>query len=181
MFNPERVDDTFSESSDMRQISIAQNRGTNYGVVRLELLERLYNHMYTQKLHNDNESTWRLKIHPQQEIVAASDMGSKIGVKVHNIKTGEIDQESRKLDMLIVATGYQRNMHEEMISGTKFLMAKHNRTKTAVNRDYSVQFEEGKVSKDAGIWLQGCNESTHGVSVLLPIFLFSSLLISLCS
>ncbi len=33
-----------------------------------------------------------------------------------------------------------------------------------INRDYSVKFEPGSVHEDAGIWLQGCNESTHGLS-----------------
>lgn len=39
-----------------------------------------------------------------------------------------------------------------------------------VSRDYRVQFEPGTVSDDAGVWLQGCNETTHGLSdVLLSI------------
>jgi L-ornithine N5-oxygenase len=33
-----------------------------------------------------------------------------------------------------------------------------------VGRDYSVHFEQGTVQPDAGIFLQGCNEKTHGLS-----------------
>ena len=33
-----------------------------------------------------------------------------------------------------------------------------------VGRDYKVQYAEGKVEEGAGVWLQGCNEKTHGVS-----------------
>lgn len=34
----------------------------------------------------------------------------------------------------------------------------------SVGRNYGVQFEKGTVSSDAGLWLQGCNEGTHGLS-----------------
>ncbi|KAK7997735.1 fungal specific transcription factor [Apiospora arundinis] len=35
-----------------------------------------------------------------------------------------------------------------------------------VRRDYGVEFAPGKVAKGSGIWLQGCNEKTHGPSGL---------------
>lgn len=41
----------------------------------------------------------------------------------------------------------------------------------AVERNYRVMFDGAKVDKSqAGVWLQGCNEGTHGVSstLLLP-------------
>jgi L-ornithine N5-oxygenase len=34
----------------------------------------------------------------------------------------------------------------------------------SVGRDYRVQTAPGAVGQDAGIWLQGCNEKTHGLS-----------------
>ncbi|KFY24438.1 hypothetical protein V491_02160, partial [Pseudogymnoascus sp. VKM F-3775] len=33
-----------------------------------------------------------------------------------------------------------------------------------VGRDYKVQYAPGAVEEGAGIWLQGCNEKTHGLS-----------------
>jgi L-ornithine N5-oxygenase len=36
-----------------------------------------------------------------------------------------------------------------------------------VRRDYKVDFDEQKLDGNAGIWLQGCNEKTHGVSSIL--------------
>ncbi len=36
--------------------------------------------------------------------------------------------------------------------------------KMAVGRDYKVKFAPGAVADDAGVWLQGCCEGTHGVS-----------------
>jgi len=34
----------------------------------------------------------------------------------------------------------------------------------AVRRDYSIPFDSSKVNANAGVWLQGCNESSHGLS-----------------
>lgn len=155
---------------DMRKTAINQDRATNYGVVRLELLERLYDEMYVQRLHSEDESTWKFKIHPRQEIISGSshDQKSKIEARIQNLRTGEIQEESRIFDLVMVATGYERNMHEYMLENAKWMMPQEHRTRTLVNRDYSVKFEEGRVSKDAGVWLQGCNESTHGVSSYIP-------------
>jgi len=33
-----------------------------------------------------------------------------------------------------------------------------------VGRDYGIVFADGEVGDDAGVWLQGCNEGTHGLS-----------------
>lgn len=35
-----------------------------------------------------------------------------------------------------------------------------------VGRDYKILYDDRKVDEEAGIWLQGCNERTHGVSHL---------------
>ncbi|KAH9845338.1 L-ornithine N(5)-monooxygenase [Teratosphaeria destructans] len=37
-------------------------------------------------------------------------------------------------------------------------------TRWTVRRDYGVEFKRGAIAPDAGVWLQGCNEQTHGLS-----------------
>jgi L-ornithine N5-oxygenase len=70
------------------------------------------------------------------------------------------------VDAVFVATGYKRNAHEELLHDARSLRRGGERAddKWEVARDYKVLFEEGKVSENAGIWLQGCCESTHGLS-----------------
>ena len=41
---------------------------------------------------------------------------------------------------------------------------KHSTNPFKVRRDYSIPFDPSKVSNSAGVWLQGCNESSHGLS-----------------
>lgn len=93
----------------------------------------------------------------------------------------EGEGETLEVDYLFAATGYRRNAHEEILAGLKELIP-HDDTAGGgdglvakvppVGRDYKVLYDERKVDERAGIWLQGCNEVTHGVSFLF-LFPFS--------
>ena len=69
-----------------------------------------------------------------------------------------------EVDALIVATGYVRDAHDDMLKPVQHLRSLAHQDRWAVQRDYRVALDTAKVSSQAGIWLQGCNESTHGLS-----------------
>ena len=80
-----------------------------------------------------------------------------------------LGQENRpedllEVDALIVSTGYVRDAHEDMLKPVKHLRSPAHQDKWAVQRNYKVALDPTKVSSQAGIWLQGCNEATHGLS-----------------
>jgi L-ornithine N5-oxygenase len=148
---------------ELRREFIFQDRATNYGVVRLELIERLYETLYHQRLQNPNESEWQHCIVSLREVVGAEE--SKTGalhLKLKNTHTGEVET-SGGFDAVIVATGYVRNVHETLLKPAKGLLEGEN---CEVSRDYRIKFREGAVARNSGVWLQGCCESTHGVSIL---------------
>jgi L-ornithine N5-oxygenase len=72
------------------------------------------------------------------------------------------------VDAVFVATGYHRDLHETLLQDSRNLMPGGDLegAKWQVRRDYSVSFADKKISEDAGVWLQGCCESSHGVSFL---------------
>lgn len=72
-------------------------------------------------------------------------------------------KEVLEVDALMVATGYQRDAHEQLLEQVRGLRPV-GQTAWAPGRDYRVELDGGKVSAGAGIWLQGCNEKTHGLS-----------------
>ena len=78
--------------------------------------------------------------------------------------------ETLEVDVVVLATGYGRDGHEGLLRGARHLMSARQELKApwTVARDYRVHMDPEKVSRSAGIWLQGCNESTHGVSILMP-------------
>lgn len=77
--------------------------------------------------------------------------------------------EELECDFVFCATGYVRNSHERILEGTRDLLPVANGGREAlfpVGRDYRVMYDGEKIDDRCGVWLQGCNESTHGVSDL---------------
>lgn len=178
IFNPEHVDELYAQSPQVRKAAIAEDKGTNYGVVRLELLERIYGTIYEQRIRNQDEETWQHRILPYRYVTAVEDLPGDDRVRLHirndSSTFGESSSSTKEMvdvDAVFAATGYVRNAHEEMLQPAEFLKpAAESMNTWDVARDYRVRFEPGSVSDDAGVWLQGCNETTHGLSdVLLSI------------
>ena len=80
--------------------------------------------------------------------------------------------ETLDVDAVFVATGYLRDLHETLLDNARHLMPGGDvmNAKWTVERNYRVNFENTKVSDEAGVWLQGCCETTHGVSFALNPF-----------
>ncbi len=172
IFDPDRVDDIYNQPSSIRAASILSARDTNYGVVRLELLEEIYAHMYEQRLHHADEREWSHRILPNRRVTSVESSSSSkqlrlflkqfvYGHQVEEQSTGEFVD----VDVAIVATGYSRDMHEELLRPARRLMPGGDvpGQRWTVGRDYRVKMDPRKVHTSAGVWLQGCNESTHGV------------------
>lgn len=79
---------------------------------------------------------------------------------------GQERQETLDVDAVFVATGYYRDLHETLLKDARHLMpgGELEGAKWQVQRDYKINFTEKSVGEDAGVWLQGCCETTHGVS-----------------
>lgn len=84
----------------------------------------------------------------------------QVHLKLRNTRTGETEMTAG-FDAVIVATGYVRNFHETLLKPAKGVIKGDSCT---VGRDYRIKFREGTVAEDSGVWLQGCCESSHGVS-----------------
>ena len=147
--------------TEIRKESIVQDRATNYGVVRLELIERLYETLYHQRLHNPNEAEWQHRIIPLREVTGVEENKfGEIHLQLKNARTG-MAETTAGFDAIIVATGYVRNVHETLLKPARGLLEEKG---CQVSRDYRIQLKEGAVADNSGVWLQGCCESTHGVS-----------------
>ncbi|KAI9791292.1 MAG: hypothetical protein M1816_004073 [Peltula sp. TS41687] len=172
-FDPCRVDEMFQAPSSFRAASIANDRNTNYGVVRLELLERLYEKMYQQRLSHPDERNWDHRILPYRMVAGAEDVpgAKRMRLILQDCSGRYLDHEQKEyetimVDAVVLATGYVRNAHEGMLHSARHLMSGGDAPNKdwKVGRDYRVQMDPRKVSSSAGVWLQGCNENTHGLS-----------------
>ncbi|PLB42411.1 L-lysine 6-monooxygenase (NADPH-requiring)-domain-containing protein [Aspergillus candidus] len=170
VFNPERVEKFFNLSPAERQRSLLADKATNYSVVRLELIEEIYNDMYLQRIKNPDETQWQHRILPSRKITRVETNGPNNRMRVHvkAVKDGSESivgdgKETVEVDALMVATGYYRNAHEQLLRSVQHLRPANQEQWTPA-RDYRVEMDSSKVSPDSGIWLQGCNEKTHGLS-----------------
>ncbi|TWU74931.1 hypothetical protein ED733_004992 [Metarhizium rileyi] len=175
VFNPEFVDSLYPKSAKYRNNFLAEARATNYGVVRLELIEALYERIIIGGKH----------------ITSIEPRGETLELKIQNIQDSVLDgfvdaadEEIIEADLVIAATGYQRNAHVGMLKDAWNLLPKaapnglefskgisgwnveteQGERKIAVGRNYRVKFAPGTVTDEAGVWLQGCCEGTHGLS-----------------
>ncbi|KAK0249596.1 hypothetical protein B0A54_05694 [Friedmanniomyces endolithicus] len=175
VFDPERVDQIYAQRPDVRSREIARDKATNYSVVRLELLEHIYETLYSYRLQYENESQWPQRILSHRTVTTVEDCevdgAPALRLHVNDSSALSADRqkpttETRTVDLVVVASGYRRDAHENLLKGLRDLMpGGDSKGQTwQVRRDYGVEFREGSVSEDAGIWLQGCNEQTHGLS-----------------
>ncbi|KAK2594206.1 PAK-related GC kinase Sid1 [Conoideocrella luteorostrata] len=192
VFNPEYIDCMFPKSAKYRNDLLTEARSTNYGVVRLELIEALYERMYDQRRElGVDEKSWPHRIMGGKQITSIESRGEAMELKIQSVQDSALDgfvdakdEEIIEADLVIAATGYQRNAHVGMLkdawnllpkttaSGLEFgkgisgwnVDTEQGQRKIAVGRDYKVKFAPGTVADDAGVWLQGCCEGTHGLS-----------------
>lgn len=175
VFNPDRVDDIYAQDPKVRARAIALDKATNYSVVRLELLEHIYSMLYSYQIQYQSENDWPQQIIPHCNVSGATDtdIDGEPALRLEIEDSSAIykpshpsHHETLDVDLVVVASGYQRNAHEDILRPVRHLMSGGDDTAKlwTVARDYSLEFEHGRVSPDAGIWLQGCNETTHGLS-----------------
>lgn len=173
IFNPDRIDEFYATTDEERQKSISSDRATNYGVVRMELIEQIYHDMYMQKVESRNQNDWQRVILPRKEVVHIEQkaLENRLAVHIRSVQkqADTTEQDVLHLDALVLATGYTRSTHEELCAPIEHLKPRDAGTDPKasgwkVNRDYSLALDRGKVSSGTNIWLQGCNESTHGIS-----------------
>ncbi|KAL5352223.1 hypothetical protein ACLOAV_002170 [Pseudogymnoascus australis] len=272
IFDPDRVTPTYELGAAERAAKREKDKGTNYGVVRLELLERIYSELYAQEVDEPCEEKWRCRVRDSMTVVGVERLQGP-GVKLEIAQTGKenAERETLEVGLVVFATGYVRDAHVRILEGTRGLLATkggvtpasevsasvvetdvpaeetveetvaetapetaapeplevHTTTEVAVEstpappssprtrdhhiqttettaapsstatdastaaaaaadatteevkttvsitstppifpvgRDYKVQYAPGAVEEGAGVWLQGCNERTHGLS-----------------
>lgn len=193
IFNPSYTDSLFPRSQQARRALIQDAKATNYGVVRLELIEHLYEKMYEQRREfGDDERKWPHRVMGAREIASVDESADSLRLRLRlideSLALGDLGvEEVVDADLVIAATGYQRSAHLDMLRDSWGMLpevgAKEDESvsgwqvcedqqacsrKLEVGRDYRVQYAPGTVAPDSGVYLQGCCEMTHGVSLQVP-------------
>ncbi|KAI9003541.1 L-lysine 6-monooxygenase, partial [Gaertneriomyces semiglobifer] len=174
IFDPDARDGFFRRTPEERQQTLARNKATNYSVVNISLIEELYNMMYKQKLPG-NEGKPKHLLRPGNKVLEMTATGDKVTIKfekqydvaccgelVEPVCNNRLMQYEESFDAVIVATGYQRQTHLDLLQNLDTCIAKDATTsQPIVDREYRIVT---KPHVKAKIYLQGCCEQTHGLS-----------------
>lgn len=126
IFNPSFVDNLFSRPASNRQALIDDARATNYGVVRLGLIEKLYERMYDQlrELGRD-ERRWPHRIRAATDVVGfepSSPESVRLRIRPLAAEPNSSNDEILDVDLVIAATGYRRNAHLTLMRDVEALL-----------------------------------------------------------
>ncbi|CAJ2505864.1 Uu.00g132580.m01.CDS01 [Anthostomella pinea] len=144
IFNPEYVDSLYPRPAELRQSLLADARSTNYGVVRLELIERLYEKMYDQRRDiGSDEKKWPHRILGATDIVGFESQSGKARLMFrplseakrsagdcgqNDVCDGASGDEFLEVDLVVAATGYKRQSHLTMMEDMATLLPEAGET-----------------------------------------------------
>ncbi|MFF5139132.1 lysine N(6)-hydroxylase/L-ornithine N(5)-oxygenase family protein [Streptomyces sp. NPDC013157] len=165
IFDPEAVDVYFSAPSAVKQSLLDYHRSTNYSVVDMDLIESLYATTYREKVAG-RERLRFLNVSRVRDVVpgapGADGTAGGLDVTVEFLPTGE--QQTLPADVLVLATGYRPRDLTALMGDAGKLCLKDDGDAIRVGRDHRV---ETVPEVEAGIYLQGGTEHTHGLTSTL--------------
>lgn len=147
IFDPSYTDLVYGQSSEEREAFIQANAHTNYSVVNLDLIESIYQRLYLQKVTGHTPHSLLT-----QRSIEAVEAGAE-GIRLTLSSPQGV--EERLYDAVVLATGYRRDGYKRLLGA----LAAH--LGEGVERDYRLCCQP---HMSAGIYLQGCCESSHGLS-----------------
>ena len=150
VFSPAFTDLVFQQVSAERERLVAEYQNTNYSVVDLDLIERIYGIFYRQKVSGINRQAFRT-----MTVVEKATAGP-LGIELVLRNNANGDTSVSHYDAVILATGYERQMHRELLAPLQAYMGDFE-----VARDYRIVTDE---RCKAGIYIQGFSQASHGLS-----------------
>lgn len=151
IFNAEYTDYFHGRPAEERRRLVGDFASTNYSVVDTDLIERIFDIFYQQRVTGAE----RHRLVPRHEVRAVR-LRNQSGVKLdlHNMDDGS--NIMRGYDAVVLATGYRH------VAPAAFLDPMVSCLESIEPcRDYRLPTTS---LCDAGIYLQGCCEATHGLS-----------------
>ncbi|MBW3694983.1 ornithine monooxygenase [Vibrio sp. T187] len=150
VFDPEFTDHMYQSSQQERDHILSRFSATNYSVVDTEELNAIYELLYLQKVTGEGNHQ-HLRCHDIQEVAVKE---NKVSLRLND--TINKAQFWNEYDAIILATGYRYDEFNQMLSSLEPMMEGKS-----VERSYQLPM---KPNCEVKVFLQGCCESSHGLS-----------------
>ncbi|MGF6232278.1 L-ornithine N5-oxygenase [Inquilinus ginsengisoli] len=150
IFNPGFTDYVFGQGEAQRDAIIREFRNTNYAVVDADLIERIFDILYQQKV----QGPARLALCGRCEVTEAMAGPETVELTVRDGFAGTAAR--RGYDAVVLATGYERDGGRRLLSALAPWIEDFT-----VDRDYRLRT---RPEFRPQIHLQGQSETSHGLS-----------------
>jgi L-ornithine N5-oxygenase len=150
VFSPEFTDLMFSQGGAQREQMIREYHSTNYSVVDIDLIERIYGVFYRQKV----SGIARHAFHNLTSIEQATGTEQGVELLLRNLASNQTT--TRTYDAVVLATGYERQLHRHLLAPLAEYMGDFE-----VSRDYRIKTD---ARCQASVYMQGFCEASHGLS-----------------
>jgi len=150
IFSPNFTDVIYKLAPEDRERLVNEYHNTNYSVVDIELIERIYSIFYRQKVSDMQ----RHAFHCLTSIKSAVATDQGVELSLHNLADG--DSSTRLYDVVILATGYKRKHYKDLLAPMAEYLGDFD-----VDRNYRIKAD---ARCEAAIYMQGFCQSTHGLS-----------------
>ena len=150
MYYPSFVDTVYGASPEGREEIRHEMHRTNYSGVEPDLLRYLYSDRYLKQLSGQD----RTSLITMVDLVGAVESEDGVLLELADRVTGEVTRLER--DLVFLGTGFTRSMPGLV----KRLISQLGLANAMVSRRYRLLLDE---PSEAGCYLQGMNEDSHGV------------------
>ncbi|WP_341523113.1 SidA/IucD/PvdA family monooxygenase [Pseudomonas sp. G.S.17] len=150
VFSPEFTDLMFSQGGAQREQMIREYHSTNYSVVDIDLIERIYGVFYRQKV----SGIARHAFHSLTTVETATATAQGIEMVMRNLASNK--STTQVYDAVVLATGYERQLHRHLLAPLAEYMGDFE-----VSRDYRIKTD---ARCQASVYMQGFCEASHGLS-----------------
>lgn len=153
VFDSAFVDELHRSAPLFRKKLIDEHRDTNYAVVDEPLIDKLYGHRYNELVSGKE----RLKFHNFSSVTRIID-SARTRLVLEDTRTGL--SEMVEADTVILATGYVYRNPPAVLEPMVPHFSLDDAKRPAVSRRYRVSTKGHALFR---VYLQGCNEGTHGL------------------
>ena len=151
LFYPSFVDEFHAARPEARDQLLREMHRSNYSGLAPGLLEVLYRQIYLDRV----TGTDRLRMRTMVEVIGARLLDGEIELTLRDRKNGDL--ESLRCDLVLLGTGFVREMPKLIRNIAQSVQL----SEISVSRSYRMQLPP---SIQAGCYLQGVNEATHGIA-----------------
>lgn len=151
IFDPDFTCEVYQSNEKTRQQLCQRFQGTNYAVVDMPEIDSIYETLYVQRITGKNNHKHRAFHNIESAVKDDQDQWT---LSMRNGVNGE--HITCEYDAIILATGYHYHRHFELLEPIESWLAGR-----PVERNYRLPTKD---NCSLNIYLQGCNEPSHGLS-----------------